>query len=102
MVDGISYPIEVVGLEEPKVVKRKAATLAAGEEAGAITAIMPGLIIKILKQVGERVEAGEVVLILEAMKMQNDVQAKQAGVIKQIVVKEGESVERRQVLAIVE
>ncbi|MBN1889241.1 MAG: hypothetical protein JW850_14705 [Thermoflexales bacterium] len=100
-VDGIAYPIQIDGLEEPKAVV-KAAQLAPSDEAGAITAIMPGLIIKILKREGERVEAGETVLILEAMKMQNEVQAKQAGVVKQIAVKEGESVEMRQVLAVIE
>jgi len=101
-VDGIAYPIEVVGLEEPKSTRRKAATAAAGDEAGALMAIMPGLIVKILKQVGDKVEAGDVVLILEAMKMQNELQAKQAGTIKQFLVKEGETVEMRQVLAIIE
>jgi biotin carboxyl carrier protein len=63
---------------------------------------MPGLVIKINKKVGERVEAGEVVMILEAMKMQNELQARQSGVIKQISVKQGESVEMRQVLAVIE
>jgi biotin carboxyl carrier protein len=101
IVDGIAYPIQVTGLE-PKAAAVRAAKLVPSDEAGAITAIMPGLIIKILKREGERVEAGETVLILEAMKMQNEVQAKQAGVIKQIAVKEGESVEMRQVLAVIE
>jgi biotin carboxyl carrier protein len=63
---------------------------------------MPGLIIKILKQEGDKVEAGEVVMILEAMKMQNELHAKQSGTLKQIHVKQGESVEMRQVLAIIE
>src|SRR5512147_1726886 len=49
-VDGIGYAVEAKGLEEPKTTKsRKAASAGAAEEAGAITAIMPGLIIKILK-----------------------------------------------------
>ncbi len=101
-VDGIAYPIEVLGLEEPSPAKRKAATAAAGEEAGAITAIMPGLIVQVLKNEGDKVEAGEVVLILEAMKMQNELHAKQSGIVKQILVKPGETVEMRQVLAVVE
>lgn len=101
-VDGIAYPIEVVGLEEPKQTRRKAATVAAGEEAGAITAIMPGLIVKVLKNEGDKVEAGDVVIILEAMKMQNELHAKQAGKVKQILVKPGDSVEMRQVLAVIE
>jgi biotin carboxyl carrier protein len=102
VVDGITYPIQLAGLEEPKAAVAKASQTAPSEGAGAITAIMPGLIIKILKQEGDRVEAGETVLILEAMKMQNEVQAKHAGVVKQIAVKEGESVEMRQVLAVIE
>ena len=102
VVDGIAYPIEVVGLEESKPARRQAVMHTGSDEAGAITAIMPGLIVKILKREGERVKAGEVILILEAMKMQNEVQARQSGVIKQIAVKEGESVERHQVLAVIE
>lgn len=103
IVDGITYPIEVVGLEEPKPGKaRRAGAAAGGDVVGAITAIMPGLVIKVLKKEGDRVEAGEVVIVLEAMKMQNEIHAKQAGVVKQIAVKEGESVEMRQVLAVIE
>ena len=102
-IDGIAFPFEAQGLEEPKTGKaRRAVAGAATEEAGAVTAIMPGLIIKIDKKAGERVEAGEVLFVLEAMKMQNELHAKRAGVIKQINVKPGESVEMRQVLAIIE
>ncbi len=102
-VDGISFPIEAQGLEEPKLGQvRQVASAAAAEAVGAITAIMPGLITKILKQEGDKVEAGEVVLVLEAMKMQNEMHAKRSGVVKQINVKPGESVEMRQVLAIIE
>lgn len=102
-VDGIAYAIEATGLEEPRTTKsRKAASAGAAEEAGAVTAIMPGLIIKILKNEGEHVEAGETVMILEAMKMQNDLTAKAAGVIRQMNVKQGENVEMRQVLCIIE
>ncbi len=102
-VDGIAYAIEAKGLDEPKTTKsRKAASAGAAEAAGAVTAIMPGLIIKILKAEGEHVEAGETVMILEAMKMQNDLTAKTAGVIRQLNVKQGENVEMRQVLCIIE
>ena len=46
-VDGIAYPIEAQGLEEPKPGKARKVATAAADEAGAITAIMPGLVIKI-------------------------------------------------------
>jgi len=103
-VDGIAYAIEAKGLEEPKGPSktRKAASAGAAEAAGAVTAIMPGLIIKILKKEGERVEVGDTILILEAMKMQNDIQAKVAGTIQQMNVKQGENVEMRQVLCVIE
>jgi len=102
-VDGIAYAIEAKGLEEPKgPSKSRKATAGAAEAAGAVTAIMPGLIIKILKKEGERVEIGDTILILEAMKMQNDIQAKVAGTIQQMNVKQGDNVEMRQVLCIIE
>lgn len=102
-VDGIAYAIRAEGLEEPKSTgKRKAANAGAGDKAGAIAAIMPGLIIKILKKEGDRVEAGETVIVLEAMKMQNDLHANRAGIIRQLNVKQGDNVETRQVLAVVE
>jgi biotin carboxyl carrier protein len=101
-VDGIAYSIDAQGLEEPKPGKSRKTAAADRDDAGVITAVMPGLVIKINKKVGDRVEAGEVVMILEAMKMQNELQAKQAGVVKQINVKQGESVEMRQMLAVIE
>ncbi len=103
IVDGIPYAIEVQGLAEPKTSKSAAAaSTPVTEEAGAVTAIMPGLIIQVNKQVGDRVEAGEVIMVLEAMKMQNELHAKHGGVLKQITVKKGDTVEMRQVLAIIE
>lgn len=102
IINGVSYPIEVMGLEEPKPKRLKAATISAGDEAGTITAVMPGLIVKIFKKPGEKVIPGDVIMILEAMKMQNELSAKREGRIKDILVKEGMSVEMRQVLAIIE
>ena len=96
--------VPLAGLEEPRAAQpgRRAASHGAAEEAGAILAIMPGLIIKILKKEGDRVEAGETVLILEAMKMQNELHAKASGMIKQLKVKQGDNVEMRQVLCLIE
>ena len=100
--DGISYAIEAQGLEEPTSSKRRAKSEKSAAEAGALTAIMPGLIIKILKKEGDKVAVGDTILILEAMKMQNELQAKAAGVIRQMNVKQGENVEMRQVLCVIE
>ncbi len=57
-----------------------------------VTAPMPGRVVKINVKVGDHVEAGEVVLTVEAMKMENPVHAPVAGVVKAIHVREGDNV----------
>jgi len=59
-----------------------------------VKAPMPGLILKIRKKVGEHVELGESVIILEAMKMENDLKAPASGIIESIFVTEGSAVEK--------
>ncbi len=63
---------------------------------------MPGLILKVKKKSGEKVEAGEPVLILEAMKMENELRSPSGGKIREIFVKEGIAVEKGAVLFIVD
>jgi len=59
-----------------------------------VKAPMPGLILKVRKKVGEQVELGESVIILEAMKMENDLKAPASGIIENIFVTEGSAVEK--------
>ena len=59
---------------------------------------MPGLIVKILKQVGDNVEVGDPIILLEAMKMENEIRASASGIIKSISTKENSSVEKGQAL----
>ena len=59
---------------------------------------MPGLIVKILKQVGDNVEVGDPIILLEAMKMENEIRASASGIIKSISTKENASVEKGQAL----
>lgn len=96
------YPVEVEGLDEPILKKRRVPSLSTGADAGVLSAAMPGLIVKLFKKEGDRVKAGDVLIILEAMKMQNELQARIDGFVKRILVKEGESVEMRQVLIEIE
>lgn len=63
-----------------------------------VKAPMPGLIIKIRKEVGEKVEQGDSVIILEAMKMENDLKASSSGIIENIFVAEGLAVEKGAIL----
>lgn len=75
-----------------------AAALAAGE---VVKAPMPGNILKILVTPGQKVADGEVIIILEAMKMENEVVASKAGTIAQIAVTKGQVVETGTALAVI-
>lgn len=63
-----------------------------------ITAPMPGLISKILVHEGQEIHAGQGLLVLEAMKMENELKASSAGTIKSINVQPKETVEKNQLL----
>lgn len=55
---------------------------------------MPGMILKIRKSAGEQILQGESILILEAMKMENDLKAPASGILKKVYVTEGTAVEK--------
>jgi len=67
-----------------------------------LTAPMPGKVVRILLSQGAEVEAGTGVLVVEAMKMQNEVKSPKKGIIQKILVSEGTAVNSGDVLAIVE
>ena len=63
---------------------------------------MPGKVIQVLCSVGDEVTAGQGVIVIEAMKMQNEVKAAHAGKLVEIRVAPGDTVEAGQILAIIE
>jgi biotin carboxyl carrier protein len=67
-----------------------------------LTAPMPGKIVRVLVRQGAPVEAGTGVLVVEAMKMQNEIKSPKKGTIQKILVSEGSAVNAGDVLAIVE
>ncbi len=68
---------------------------------GSVKAPMPGMIVDIKVEVGQNINKGDEVLILEAMKMQNSLTSPVSGVIKAIKVKSGDSVKQGDVLVII-
>lgn len=72
------------------------------EHAGDLIAPMPGRVRKALVRQGERVEKGQVVLILEAMKMEHAIRAPRSGIVSRLAHAEGDLVEAGAELAIVE
>lgn len=66
----------------------------------AVKAPMPGLIVAVPVQEGQAVRKGEKLVLLESMKMQNEIRAPRDGVVKAIRVKPGQSVEQNQILVV--
>lgn len=89
--------------ETPKAAPKKAAKAAPKASAGAgsvkVSSPMPGKILSVKKNVGDSVSKGDTILVLEAMKMENDIVAPEDGKIASIDVNEGASVEAGAVLA---
>lgn len=81
----------------PKLIRQKASSVS-GED---IRAPLPGVIISIPVKVGDEVKSGQVMAILEAMKMQNDVLCSVNGVIKNIKIEEGSQVVTDQLILVI-
>jgi biotin carboxyl carrier protein len=67
-----------------------------------LIAPMPGKVVRVLLKAGDEVKAGQGVVIVEAMKMQNEIKSSKDGLVAEVRVSEGETVNASQVLAIVE
>lgn len=107
-VNGVAYDVTVEEknggvVSAPKAVEKSApaaaAPVASAPQAAvkegnvAVSAPMPGKILAVKAKEGDSVKAGDVLLVLEAMKMENDIVAPQDGVVASINVKVGDSVE---------
>lgn len=108
-VNGVAYDVQVEELGEgaapavaaaPAPAAPKAAPKAAPAVAGGtkVTAPMPGTILAVNVSVGQKVEEGQAVAVLEAMKMENEIPAPCAGTVASINVDKGASVETGAVL----
>ena len=93
--DGDLYELEAVSERE----QRKTSQIATGVQE--IKSPMPSRVVKILKGEGDEVAAEEGIIVVEAMKMESELKTPIAGIIKEIMVKEGDAVESGTVLLIV-
>jgi acetyl-CoA/propionyl-CoA carboxylase biotin carboxyl carrier protein len=80
---------------------RAAAASSAGAGGGNVAAPMQGTIVKVLVEVGQEVKVGDPVVVLEAMKMENQLQAEKAGTVKSVNVKPGDKVGSGDVLVVI-
>jgi len=96
---GKSYEVLIV---DPKRLRSGQSSTAHHAGAVEIVSPMPGKIVRVLVEAGASVDAGAGVIVVEAMKMQNEMKAPKAGVIVSINAKEGDTVNAGDVLAIIE
>jgi len=97
--DGFRYEVEA--LDERSRAIRELSGAAAGPSGPApLVAPMPGMIIRVAVQVGDVVEAGQGLVVMEAMKMENELRAPRAGIVSEVRVVEGASVEANTVLVV--
>lgn len=96
-VNGNTYPVQVKDKFD-LLLEKMGMGNAAAAKAMVIKAPMPGLIIDLKVKAGDEVKAGDPLLILEAMKMENIIKSPGAGTVKNIKAKKGDSVEKNQIL----
>lgn len=112
VVDGTSYSVDIQGDKAlindiPHALKVESKAAAKTEKKGsaapgAVIAMMPGKIVKVPVKEGDTVQEGDVVCILEAMKMENELHASKEGTIKKIHVTESANVEKGDILVEIE
>ena len=87
-------------VEDEREKRLKSASEGGSGEGGEfnLKAPMPGLVVAIAVNEGDKIEKGQVLIILESMKMQNELKSPKAGTVGRIRVKPGDSVEQRQPL----
>jgi len=105
---GYSYEIVVAGQRfevdvEDEREKALTGSIQAAHESGEVMvrAPMPGLVLGIPKETGAKVERGQTVVVLEAMKMENDLASPIAGTVKEVRVSKGQTVNQGDVLVVV-
>ena len=98
-VRGVTYQ---VGIEDPK--RLRSGEAASGHDHGAvkIVASMPGKVVRVLVESGQRVEAGVGIVVVEAMKMQNEMKSPKAGTVLSLHAEPGATVNAGDVLAVIE
>jgi biotin carboxyl carrier protein len=94
-----SYKVEIVDAESKYLRSRRRDD---GHEEAIISSPMPGKVVKVLVKVGDKVKAGDTVIIVSAMKMESEYKVKKDRVIKEIKVKPGDTIEANQALVVIE
>jgi biotin carboxyl carrier protein len=97
-IDGIHVPVRLKG----GLGRRARDADGGGEGVQRVTAPMPGKIVRVLVKPGEPVKARQGLVVVEAMKMENELRALRDGSVREVLVNEGQSVEAGATLVVVE
>lgn len=97
-IDGREFPIAIA---DPRQWRRDRNQVAAAEGHQQIVSSMPGKVVRVMVRAGDAVEAGQGLLVVEAMKMQNEIKSPKAGKIERIATQEGQTVNAGDVLAVI-
>lgn len=100
-VDGYRFDVEALD-ERTRAIRDLAAARAVPAGPAPVRAPMPGLIVRINVKPGDRVEAGQGVVVMEAMKMENELRATAAGTVSSVNVSPGAAVEKGALLVTLE
>jgi biotin carboxyl carrier protein len=93
------YPVE---LRDPRSLRSRQASAADETGPRKVVAPMPGRVVRLLASEHSEVEAGQGIVVVEAMKMQNEIKSPKKGIVKKIVAAAGTAVNAGDVLAVVE
>ena len=118
MVNGAAFSVELEGMEKPKSANQPQVAPVPGAEpavkptvakpakesspASAVKSPLPGVILELKVKVGDSVRVGDHLMVLEAMKMENNIDSDREGVVKSIKVSKGDSVLEGDVLLMIE
>jgi biotin carboxyl carrier protein len=98
-IDGVRYSVE---LRDPRAWRTRKSRAGAGDGPRKIVAPMPGKVVRVIAPVGTEVEQGAGVVVIEAMKMQNELKSPKKGKVVKISATEGAAVNAGDVLAVIE
>lgn len=96
-----NHQLEIT-LTDPKRLRGASAAGASADGASEIKTAMPGKLVRVLVEAGAEIKQGEPVLVVEAMKMQNEMKSPKDGIVKEIRFAEGATVNAGDVLAVIE
>lgn len=100
-VNGKSYEVEVETITEKASTKQTIKEETINESTTNVLAPMQGKIIKLNIKVGTEVKKGDVLMVLEAMKLENDILCPLDGYVRQLLIKENDKVELNQLMLVI-